>query len=42
MTSDLTFRLLNDFQRDFPLVARPFAALRGEAAAALSLRHPKI
>ena len=27
MTSELTFRLLNDFQRDFPLVARPFAAL---------------
>ncbi len=29
MTQDFTFRLLNDFQRDFPLKARPFAALAG-------------
>jgi DNA-binding Lrp family transcriptional regulator len=27
LLSDLEFKLLNDFQRDFPLVAQPFAAL---------------
>jgi DNA-binding Lrp family transcriptional regulator len=27
MTTDLSFRLLNDWQRDFPLVATPFATL---------------
>ena len=29
-TDSLDFRLLNDFQRGFPLIAEPWAALGGQ------------
>jgi phosphoglucomutase len=36
----LEFRLLNDWQRGFPLVAAPFAALAGEPVLAVLDRAP--